>query len=588
MARVERRSVRKRAERRGGVHVFVAVSLTAIIGFAALAVDVSALYSAQAELQREADAAALAAAAELVAGIDGQTQTAALDQADLYAQLNSVMRVSVGLDSESDVEFGRALYDGATGKFTFSPGGEVPDAIRVTVRRTEGSAGGPISLAFGRMFGRETQGLEARAAAVLVPRDIACVIDLSGSMTWDSGLLYWNRTDGGYANLRDCWAALNGPEPSRPYTPAVETASEYASDTGPAIGAMNLWGNPLIPGSYSASSDSGLWYVKKGSNTSNASISASLTSRGYSADEISIIMSASKDGTVANQFRYRCAVMLGLATWNSGRAGGHPGGDGDSTMESAEISWAGYPSFRGSWSWLNYVDFMQNGQSNDASSFRYRYGLKTFMHFLLENQRAYTQTNNLWATPQLPLRPIKDAVQSMIEVITEQDSLDRLSMEIFATTSRHEINLTDDLQMIADTLYARQAGHYDSTTNIGGGLHQAIVELSSARARPNAKKVIIILSDGLPNIDESGNYVGDGAWAATDWALRQAQEAADMGCTIHTISVGSNADRTLMQEIAAIGGGTEFYAGGNPEEYTEQLRDIFRTLGGKRPVQLIQ
>lgn len=562
--------------------------MTVVIGFAALAVDVSALYSAQAELQREADAAALAAAAELVAGVGDEMQTAAFDQADMYARLNGVMRNAVGLDGEGDVEFGRASYDGATGKFTFSPGGGAPDAIRVTVRRTQGSAGGPISLAFGRMFGRETQGLEARAAAVLVPRDIACVIDLSGSMTWDSGLLFWNRSDGGYSNLRDCWAALNGPEPSRPYTPTVETASEYAGDTGPNIGSMSVWGSPLIPGSYSASSDSGLWYIKKGSNTSVAAINTSLASRGYSADEISILVSASKDSSVANQFRYRCAVMLGLANWNSGRPGGHPGGNGNSTMDASEVVWTGYPSFRGSWTWLNYVDYMQNALSNNASSFRYRYGLKTFMHFLLENQRAYTQTNNLWATPQLPLRPIKDAVQSMVDVITEQDSLDHLSMEIFATSSRHEVNLCDDLQLTADTLYARQAGHYDSTTNIGGGLHQAIVELNSSRARPNAKKVIIILSDGLPNIDESGNYVGDGAWGATDWALRQAQEAADLGYTIHTISVGSNADRTLMQEIAAIGGGIEFYAGGNPEEYTEELRDIFRTLAGKRPVQLIQ
>lgn len=563
--------------------------MTFVVGFAALAVDVSALYSAQAELQREADAAALAAAAEMVTGVGDEMQTNAFDAADTYARLNGVMRNAVGLDGESDLEFGRAVYDAGSGKFTFSPGGSVPDAIRVTVRRTSGSSGGPISLAFGRMFGRESQGLEAKAAAVLIPRDMACVIDLSGSMAWDSGLLFWNRTDGGYSNLRDTWAALDGPEPSRPYTPAAETASEYASDTGPSFGAMSTWGNPLLPGSYSASSDPGLWYIKKGSNTSVAAINTSLASRGYSADEISIIVSASKDGSTSYQFRYRAAVMLGLATWNSGRAGGHPGGNGNSTMDASEIVYAGYPSFRaGSWTWQDYVDYMQKSQSNDASSFRYRYGIKTFVHWLLQDQLAYADTDNLWATPELPQRPIKDAVQSLIDVLTEQDTLDHLSMEVFATSSRHEINLTDDLQSIPDTLYARQAGHYDSTTNIGGGLHQAISELSSGRARPNAKKVILLLSDGLPNIDESGNYVGDGAFAATDWALRQAQEAADMGCTIHTISVGSAADRTLMQEIAAIGGGTEFYAAGNPEEYSEQLRDIFRTLGGKRPVQLIQ
>ena len=37
-----------------------------------------------------------------------------------------------------------------------------------------------------------------------------------------------------------------------------------------------------------------------------------------------------------------------------------------------------------------------------------------------------------------------------------------------------------------------------------------------------------------------------------------------------------------------IGRGQEFYAVGSPEEYTEQLQDIFRAIGGKRPVALIE
>jgi hypothetical protein len=43
-----------------------------------------------------------------------------------------------------------------------------------------------------------------------------------------------------------------------------------------------------------------------------------------------------------------------------------------------------------------------------------------------------------------------------------------------------------------------------------------------------------------------------------------------------------------MQTIAAKAHGQEFFASGSPEEYTEQLEDIFRALGGKRPVALIE
>jgi hypothetical protein len=176
----------------------------------------------------------------------------------------------------------------------------------------------------------------------------------------------------------------------------------------------------------------------------------------------------------------------------------------------------------------------------------------------------------------------------MIDEVTAQDNLDHMSLEVFASTSRHELNLTDEMQDIPDLFYQRQSGHYDRATNIGGGLHEAIVELSSSRARPNAHKMIMFMSDGVPNVDAGGNSVGDGAAAAMDYARQKAQEAADLGYQIYTVSVGFNADRALMQEIAAIGGGIEFYAAGNAEEYTEQLRDIFRTLGGKRPVALIE
>ncbi len=44
----------------------------------------------------------------------------------------------------------------------------------------------------------------------------------------------------------------------------------------------------------------------------------------------------------------------------------------------------------------------------------------------------------------------------------------------------------------------------------------------------------------------------------------------------------------LMPTIAANCHGQEFFASGSPEEYTEQLEDIFRALGGKRPVTLIE
>ncbi len=574
----------RRYTRRAAVAVQVAVMSTLILGIGALAVDVGAIYTVQSELQVAADAAALAAAGELIGTDGGPPDAAARAAAADFAARNRVRNASPLLTT-ADVEFGRSVLNPSTNRFEFAPAASGFDAVRVTVRRTVDSPNGGVPLWFANIFGiRETE-LRARAAAVLLPRDIALVIDLSGSMTYDSQLRCYNRGDGGYSNLRDIWAALNGPPPSRPYLPTCELESEYAGDSGPTIGWMTQWGHPLLPGQYSASSDPGLWHIRRSQNTNVPQINTLLIGAGYNVAERSALVSGSLDGTTSH-WRNRCAALLGLATWNSGKPGGRGGGNGDNRLDDHEMVWIPYPSFRVNWHWREYVDYVQNGTTHSA--FRYRYGLKTFTDFLIESKRQFNQTNILWATPQQPLQAVKDAVQTLVDTIESLDSLDRMSLEVFATGSRHELDLTDNLQAVANVLYQRQAAHYDGTTNIGGGLMRAINELTSARARPAARKVILLMSDGVPNVDENGNFVGDGAPGAIGYAIRKAQEAADRGMRVYTVSVGVLADRPLMQQIAAIGGGQEFFAGGNPEEYTAQLEMIFRSLGGRRPVSLIE
>src|ERR1700738_138841 len=68
-----RRSLSPRHKREGGVTILlVAVALIAIMGMAALSIDVVTLYLARAEAQRAADAAALTAARVIsISGITG-------------------------------------------------------------------------------------------------------------------------------------------------------------------------------------------------------------------------------------------------------------------------------------------------------------------------------------------------------------------------------------------------------------------------------------------------------------------------------------------------------------------------------------
>jgi hypothetical protein len=578
-----------RRVRRGAVVVQVAVMSTVILGMGALAIDVGSMYATQTELQAAADSAALAAAQRLMGDDSGVSPSIlAKETAADYAGRHKVAGAAVKLDP-ADVELGRAQAVG--GRWEFSPVAGGFDCVRVVVRKTESSSNGPLTLGFANIFGVGKKDLWARATAMLIPRDIAVVIDLSGSMTDDSLPTTWNRNDGGYCNARDIWCALNGPEAPRPYEPAAETESAYASDTGPVYGIMSQWGTPLLPGAYSVGSDPGLILIQNKQNVSGdalTKLTASLTSRGYNSAEraalLTKVTTSGNDNDAARQ-RNRIGVLLGLATWKSGKSGSTmgSGGDGDDLIETNEVTWTSRPSYAVNWQWSDYVSWMQS----NGGTFRYRYGPKSLVQFILSDRRMYSETNNLWQTPQQPLRAVKDAVQTLADTITAMDSPDHLSLETFATSAVHEVNLTDDLSTIPNRLYQRQAGHFNETTNIGGGLQKAIAELQSNRARASAKKMIVLMSDGVPNVDERGNYdAGGGPGRA--WALAQADVAADKGFTIYTVSVGAGADRPLMQAIASTTYGQEFYAAGSPEEYAEELERIFRSLGGRRPVALIQ
>src|SRR5713226_8847731 len=59
-------AIRRRPEERGQTIVLVAIALVSLLGMAALAIDVTTLYVARGEMQRAADAAALAGAKAFV------------------------------------------------------------------------------------------------------------------------------------------------------------------------------------------------------------------------------------------------------------------------------------------------------------------------------------------------------------------------------------------------------------------------------------------------------------------------------------------------------------------------------------------
>lgn len=619
-----------RAGRRAAVIAQTAVCLTTMVGFAALAIDVGHMYKTRAELQRTADAAALAAAAELGDYTAGNPLERARAVAIEYAARNAVLGEPVVLDG-SDVIFGRSYISPSTGKYVFEPTEINPNAIRVRARRTQGSPSGPVPLYLASIFGIPHTNVSAAGTAVLTPRDIALVLDLSASHNDDSSLIHFRLTT---LNNRDVWAHLWD-------SSLLEQPHAEGLPGGPTIGNMRDWGSAVTGPGWNFASDGGLVRLKRGTAwaLSSAWASQTLEEKGfgsYTATEMSVINAANGAGTETTpsnstqraNYRRRVRVALGLDRWKSGKPGGQPGGNGDNIIDAGEVApMIPYPSAASNpvthckkvgGNWDGFIDYVsditkadnitsetglsqRHLQYNPESTYyghpdlRWRFGLKLFVDYIQDKYTGDSASPGMRGAPEQPMKAVADGVEHALEIIDQLDGNDLVGMAAYGTQgygpvekATHLSWLVDDLPGLRAKVAVFQAGMWSPNTNIAQGIDRGVdVLFDSSQARPNAAKIILLLTDGNANQVRSEPTYWDVDRAYQD-TLAAARDARDRGVRIYTISVGADSDQTLMEQVAAIGAGEHFHAAGEIAEYQQQLQDIFQNLGGKRPVALIQ
>jgi hypothetical protein len=156
--------------------VVTAFCLIVVGGMIAFALDLGYIVLVRTQLQVAADSAAMAASSMI-----GDGAVIARDVAKQYAANHVAGGEPVRL-ADADIEFG--IWDMTTRSFT--PGSDMGNAVRVTARRTATSTDGEADLFFAPIFGRDRFSTSASAIAMANPRDIAFVVDLSGSMNDDT------------------------------------------------------------------------------------------------------------------------------------------------------------------------------------------------------------------------------------------------------------------------------------------------------------------------------------------------------------------------------------------------------------------
>lgn len=174
----------RRNPRKGAVLVLMLVCLISLLTFVALAIDLGMLAVARTQCQDAADSAAMAGARTLN-GVtaNNSNYAAAGPNAIAAATYNTVLSKAV-TSSQVTIQIGRYTYLTANSRFEGQypgPSNENWSMVNATVSTNVGS-----QLAFSRVFNFTGANITTNAVAAHRPRDVAIILDYSGSMRFAS------------------------------------------------------------------------------------------------------------------------------------------------------------------------------------------------------------------------------------------------------------------------------------------------------------------------------------------------------------------------------------------------------------------
>jgi Flp pilus assembly protein TadG len=174
------RLTRLKRDTDGTVAIMTVFMLVALLGAASLAIDMGQLYMVRNSLQNTADAAALAAAGNLITTQGGvalrdanAAQQAALTVAQRQSELSGLPTVAPGERNDLTITFGEWNLKTGDPQTAWTEIGSTcgstsnANAIRVTLRRGVGLATGPVCNLFAHIFGVDTSAVSASSTAYL-------------------------------------------------------------------------------------------------------------------------------------------------------------------------------------------------------------------------------------------------------------------------------------------------------------------------------------------------------------------------------------------------------------------------------------
>lgn len=569
--------------RRGNIIVLTAILMIIMMAFVALAVDTGYKYTMQCQLQRSVDAAVLAGAGELINGIDEAeaiareylvrnpvgSQQGFIDDAALAGAM-----IEFETDHGDDVEMKTGNWNPITR--TFEETTVMPSTLRVSMTYPN------MPFFFAPVIGYDNFTIHAEGTAQYQPRDIMVVLDYSASMNDDSSFEAIGKLPQATVeqSLLNCWNDLGVSYGNLPATPTWATAHGVPLNTTAEI--------PHISVEYRYN----IVYINSTHSMSQVKVEFS---NGAQQTWTPNTTSGTFQGSSTNSTRQIRKVWV--RSWSNNVLFGSNGEYFDftstginTTLKNAlGLNLVSYP-YPGYGSWDAYIDHVESSSTTNASAgYRYKFGGMNLVEWWMNNYPENYKIPDLWKCRAEPMYALKDATDVFMDFIASVDTNDRVGLVVYNGpgngAAKLEHTFTHDLDLIANSVNTKQAGHYHQYTGIGSGMKLGRQTIESD-ARPYSYRMMVLMTDGLANWT-NGSY--NQSAAATEISNETALCSAAK-IKVMTISLGVDADTSTMQAVADGTEGQHFNVPGGSDYVImhQQLYDAFEAIARARPLKLVK
>lgn len=611
------------ARRRGSFMTLGLFCLIVCMTFVAFSVDVGMISLTHTRMQNSVDAAALAAAMEITYAIENADED--VDDVLIYAKTQaSNVAVAVAdtngvyVDPQTDVVFGHRTYNESSGEYDIAWGQDPPNCVKVIARKDNDDLTAPdakMQMLFAGVGGDQFATVRSVAVAYVESRDIVTILDFSRSMNFDSYFADEFEDPASQLpqaeienNLLTVWQDLGSPAfGSMPWTPdwvTVPTSDNHLEAK---------WMSDSVT----------CRAIDYNDGTNDFQAVKLYFSNGSSQTFTPTSQEETYSGTGGNAGQR--ITRVDFQDWGNWKTVDFY--NNDDIKRGLGLNGVSYPYSVGSWS--NYIEMARDHSSSMtnyyeseiyAKGYRRKFGIMTFIHYLLKYESGHWETADLWKTRHYPFHSVKEGEQLFCDFLENLNFSDHVGLVSYDSSHRVEQTLsgagmptvdisddplTDDYQAIRDIIEHKQAAHYSYATNMGGGLKDAKWLIDNYK-RIGSRPTILLMTDGNTNTIDSGestslpagwnwdelfDYDGDGirdyetSSSQFRYALIQAKQAADAGIMIHTLSVGSDANTDLMRAISHLGDGIAIVVPGSTSvsQMQAEIEEAFRQIAAMVP-----